>query len=408
MRDHELYATILGLTAPWTVERVDVDVPGGAVHVWLQRDATAVAECPECHTAQTIYDRREREWRHLDTCQLQTRLHARVPRVDCPTHGVLQSPVPWATPGSKFTLLFERLAIAWLREAAVAAVARQLHLGWDAVWGIERRAVARGLARRETLALRYVGVDEKSFQRRHDYVTVVSDLAESRVLFVADDRKQESLEAFWALGLTAAQRTAIQGIAMDMWAPYIQATRAQVPDADTKIVFDRFHCAQHLNEGVDRVRRAEHRELRAGGDTRLTGTKYAWLRHPDHFTRNAWRAFTALRTSTLKVARAWALKEAAANLWEYTYVGAARTFFRRWYFWATHSRLQPMIEKARMLQTHLPNILTYLKHRITNATAEGLNSKIQWIRYTARGFRNRENFKTAIYFHCGKLDLYPH
>jgi transposase len=404
----ELYATILGVTAPWTVERFTVDVSGGAVHVWLQRAADAAAECPECHTAQTIYDHREREWRHLDTCQLQTRLHARVPRVDCPTHGVLQSPVPWATVGSKFTLLFERLTIDWLREAAVAAVARQLKLGWDAVWGIERRAVARGLARRGTLTLRYVGVDEKSFQRRHDYVTVVSDLDEARVLFVADDRKQASLEAFWALGLTDAQRIAIEGIAMDMWAPYIQATRAQVPDADTKIVFDRFHCAKHLNEGVDRVRRAEHRELRAEGDTRLSGTKYAWLRHPDHFTRKAWRAFTALRRSTLKVARAWALKEAAANLWEYRYVGAARAFFRRWYFWATHSRLQPMIEKARMLKTHLPNVLTYLKHRITNATAEGLNSKIQWIRYTARGYRNRENFKIAIYFHCGKLDVYPH
>jgi transposase len=188
----------------------------------------------------------------------------------------------------------------------------------------------------------------------------------------------------------------------------VQATRAQVPDVDTKIVFDRFHCAKHLNEGVDRVRRAEHKELRARGDTRLTGTKYAWLRNPAHFSRQGWREFRALRRSTLKVARAWALKESVADLWEYRYVGAARTFFRRWYYWATHSRLKPMIEKARMLKTHLENILTYLRHRITNATAEGLNSKIQWIRYTARGFRNRENFKTGIYFHCGGLDLYPH
>ena len=164
MRDHELYATILGLTGPWTVERVEVDVPGGAVHVWLARAEGAPAQCPECETACTVYDHREREWRHLDTCQLQTRLHARVPRVDCPTHGVLQSPVPWATAGSKFTLLFERLAIDWLREAAVTAVARQLGLGWDAVWGIERRAVTRGLDRRGTVAVRYVGVDEKSFQ----------------------------------------------------------------------------------------------------------------------------------------------------------------------------------------------------------------------------------------------------
>jgi transposase len=408
MRDRELYATILGVQAPWTVERVDVDVAGGAVHVWLVRTEGAPAQCPECQTACPIYDHRDREWRHLDTCQLQTRLHARVPRIECPTHGVVQSPVPWATPGSKFTLLFERLAIDWLREAAVTAVARQLGLGWDAVWGIERRAVARGLERRGTLQLRYVGVDEKSFQRRHDYVTVVSDLEGARVLFVADDRKRESLEAFWALGLTEAQRAQVEAIAMDMWEPYVQATRAHVPGADGKIVFDRFHCAKHLNEGVDRVRRAEHRELRDRGDARLTGTKYTWLRHPDRFTREAWRAFGVLRNSTLKVARAWALKETAADLWEYRYVGPARTFFRRWYFWATHSRLQPMIEKARMLKSHLPNILTYLRHRITNATAEGLNSKIQWIRYTARGFRNRENFKTAIYFHCGGLNLYPH
>src|SRR5204862_2986039 len=143
--DRELYATILGLAARWTVERVEVDLKTNAVHVWLQREEGAAVECAECRTPQTIYDHREREWRHLDTCQLETRLHARVPRVYCPTHGVLQSPVPWATSGSKFTLLFERLAIDWLREAAVTAVARQLKLGWDAVWGLERRAVARGL-----------------------------------------------------------------------------------------------------------------------------------------------------------------------------------------------------------------------------------------------------------------------
>ena len=96
MRDHELYATILGVQAPWTVERVDLDVAGGAVHVWLARREDAAAQCPECQTACPIYDHREREWRHLDTCQLQTRLHARVPRVECPTHGVVQTPVPWA------------------------------------------------------------------------------------------------------------------------------------------------------------------------------------------------------------------------------------------------------------------------------------------------------------------------
>ena len=408
MRDHELYATILGLQAPWTVARVEVDLKGDAVHVWLSREPDTAVECPQCQEARPVYDHREREWRHLDTCQLQTRLHARVPRVTCPTHGVVQVPVPWAAPGSKFTALFERLAIDWLQAAAIQAVARRLGLSWDEAWGIMRRAVARGLERRGTLELRHVGVDEKSFQRRHQYVTVVSDLERPRVLFVADDRKQESLEGFWALGLTAAQRERLEAVAMDMWEPYVQATRAQIPEAGEKIVFDKFHIAKHLNDGVDRVRRAEHRELKQRGDERLVGTKYDWLRHPDGFDASAWREFKALRTSNLKVARAWALKEALAQLRDYRYVGAARTFFRRWYFWATHSRLRPMIEKAKMLKRRLVNVLTYLTHRITNAAAEGLNSKIQWIKYTARGYRNRENFKTAIYFHCGALDLYPH
>src|SRR5260370_34379583 len=122
MRDHELYATILGVQAPWTVERVDVDVAGGAVHVWLARTEGAPAPCPECQTACPIYDHREREWRHLATCQPQTRLHGRVPPNDCPTHGVVQSAVPRATPGSTFTLPFQRLAIQSPRGTAVTAV----------------------------------------------------------------------------------------------------------------------------------------------------------------------------------------------------------------------------------------------------------------------------------------------
>ncbi len=236
----------------------------------------------------------------------------------------------------------------------------------------------------------------------------VTDLEGPRVLFVADDRKQESLEAFWAVGLSAAQREGIEAIAMDMWEPYVQATLARIPAAQDKIVFDKFHIAKHLNEAVDRVRRAEHRELLVRHDERLVGTKYTWLRNPESFADEAWKAFGPLRRSNLKVARAWALKETIMSLWDYSYVGAARNHFRRWYSWAIRSRLEPIKQKARMLHTRLENVLSYLRHGITNAASEGLNSKIQWIRYTARGFRNRQNFKTAIYFHCGGLDLYPH
>ena len=114
-----------------------------------------------------------------------------------------------------------------------------------------------------------------------------------------------------------------------------------------------------------------------------------------------------LRRSKLKVARAWALKEAGADLWEYRSLHAAKVYFKKWYFWATHSRLGPMIEKAKMMKRRLHGILGYLKYRLTNSGSEAINSKIQAIRTKARGSRNRGNYTTAIYFHCGGLDLYP-
>jgi transposase len=91
----------------------------------------------------------------------------------------------------------------------------------------------------------------------------------------------------------------------------------------------------------------------------------------------------------------------------YSYQKCAETYVTAWYFWATHSRIAPMIEAARTLKRHLANILTYFTHRITNATAEGINSKIQMITLMACGYRNRNHYRAAIYFHFGGLDLYP-
>jgi len=404
--DRGLYEAILGLQAPWGVDRVELRADQQEVDVWVGAVPGTVFSCPRCGEGAPVHDHVERRWRHLDTRRFKTVLCARVPRVRCRSHCVRTVRVPWVESQSRFTLLFERLAIAWLREATPAAVSRRLGLSWDEARGIMERAVRRGLARRTPTVVPHLGVDEKSFLRRHQYVSVVADLTTPRILHVADERRAESLAAYFS-GLTEAQRTGITAIAMDMWEPYRQTVRAHVPEADRKIVFDKFHVFHHVADAVDQVRRGEHKALAAAGDTRLARTKYLWLRNPETFSAAAWRAFGALRSSTLQSARAWALKESLRRLWDYTYVGAARTFFARWYGWAMRSRLEPMKRVARMLKTHLDNILTYLPHRITNAVTEGLNAKIQWIKVGARGYRNRDAFKMAIYFHCGGLDLEP-
>ena len=339
--------------------------------------------------------------------QFTTWIEADVPRVDCATHGVKQLRVPWAEPASQFTALFERFAIDLLRECSITGAVGLLRISWDEGWGIKGRAVKRGLARRGHDVVARLGVDEKAMAKRHRYLTIVADLEQSRVLYLADDRKQESLDGFWPT-LTPAQRDGITAVAMDMWEPYVQSTRVHLPGADQKIVFDKFHVVKHLHDAVDRVRRGEHRALKRVGDERLTGSKYLWLRRPEDLSETQRAAFRALQREDLKVGRAWALKERFRTFWAYRYPGAARTFFTRWYWRATHSRLTPIAAVAKLIQRHLPNLLTYLRHHLTNAGLEGVNAVIQWVKKTARGFRNAEHFKTAIYFHCGGLDLYPH
>jgi transposase len=388
------------------VRDVEYALGEGEVRIFVEVEARAKLRCPTCGAECPGYDARERRWRHLDTMQYRTIVMARVPRVDCPEHGVVQIAVPWAEAGSRFTARFEALVIDWLLEASFAAAARQLGLSWDEVAGIQDRAVRRGLERRDRKAPKRIGVDETSFQRRHEYVTTVNDLDAGVVLYVADDRRQESLDAFYEeLGAEAC--AGLESVAMDMWAPYIASTRAYLPDAERKIVFDKFHVAKHLGDAVDQVRRRENRELRSQGDDRLVATKYWWLQNPDRMRADHWREFAPLRTSRLKVARAWAIKEAAMSLWGYLRRGWAERMWRRWYGWAIRSRLEPVKRVARMIQTHWQGVLNAATTNVTNALSEGLNSKIQWIKRKACGYRNRERFRNAIYFQLGGLDLYP-
>jgi len=230
----DLYATILGVRPPWRVTHVAVRAKEEDVTVTIAARSDMQHPCPRCGKACPGYDTRRRSWRHLDTCQFRTILVAEVPRVECGEHGVLQIDVPWAAADSGFTLLMECLIIDWLLEASISAVARRMHLTWDEIDGVKQRAVKRGLERRNLEEIRLVGVDETSFQKRHQYVTVVNDLERSRVLHVADDRTHESLDGFWDI-LSSKQLRDIEAVAMDMCAGYVRSTLEHVPEAQTKI-----------------------------------------------------------------------------------------------------------------------------------------------------------------------------
>lgn len=385
MRDIVFFSRLLGVRKPWKVSQVSHASEVKRLDLSLEHRSSVPFACPECRLPLPVYDHAPvRRWRHLDHGDCITWLHARLPRVFCLEHGVRRVHVPWALPEARYTLAFERHAIDVLLETDVLGGARLLHLSWDEAWHLMERAVERGMKAKKRRVIARIGVDEKAVARGHQYVTLVCDLDRGTVEYLAENREKTSLDAYYA-SLSKKQLAGIQAVAMDMWDPFIASTLAHVPNGKEKIVFDRFHIMKHMNEAVDAVRKEEHRLLMKDDIDILKGTKYWWLYAEENLPEKMVERFDFVRSLNLQTSRAWAIKEALRELWNYRRKGWAELYWKQWYFWATHSRLKPVQKAARTIHRHLANVMTYFDHRITNAVSEGLNSKIQTLKKTPTG-----------------------
>ncbi|NJN00838.1 MAG: ISL3 family transposase [Aquincola sp.] len=349
-----MYRQILGIESPWQVESVTLSTQEKVVTVVLANPELR-GPCPTCGVLCSRHDALKRRWRHLDTCQFATVLEADVARVCCPEHGVHMVRVPWAEPGSGFTALFEALVLDWLHEASLQAVAKLMGVSWKVVDRIQRRAVERGLARRQARLPQRLGVDETSFQKGHQYVTVVLDQQDSTVVHVAQGRTKEALGSFLST-FSLPEREAVQSVAMDMSGPYRACVEEHIPDAESKIAFDRFHVAQHLSQAVDQVRRAEHKAFLQQGASPLKKTRYHWLRSRKNLTAKARAEVEALRRTCLRTARAWAIKELAAKLWHYRSRTAARKAWLSWHAWASRTAVPQTFTRVQERVGYVENI----------------------------------------------------
>lgn len=263
MHERELYERLLGLSAPWFVADVKLNTVAQQVDVFVEHSRGTSFFFPECGKACPVYDHTsERQWRHLDTMQFKTMLHARPPRVRCQEHGINQASLPCAEKNSRFTLLFERFAIDVLQATQTVKGAQGI-LGttWDETWHILRRAVARGQAREAAKPMPRIGIDEKAFRKGQNYVTLLYDLDRSTVEAISDGNDTESGNACFSQ-LSKHQIDSVEAIAMDMSAAFVKSGKANIRLAEMKIVHDRFHIMKLASEAVDRVRRAEHKELK--------------------------------------------------------------------------------------------------------------------------------------------------
>ena len=401
----EHYRALLGLDANWKVTSVEFLPKQKAVDIHIIFCGSGL-KCPKCKCNCTQADLApQRSWRHLDTMQFTTTIHASVPRTKCEECGVLTIPVPWADKHSRFTLLFECMAIEVIQAcSSLSSAATLLSLNWKSVHAIMERAVERGLKLRKLDEVKHVGIDEKSFGKGQDYVSIMADIDNNRVLEVEPGRTREAVDNLWKT-LDEPVRQGVAAVAMDMWQPFMESTRVACPNAE--VVHDKFHVSKYLGEAVDKVRRQENKALIEEGKDTLKGTRQLWLYALENLPKDKSATFLSLQKEDLQTGRAWSIKENFRHFWECKTIEDAEVYFRNWYSWSTHSKLAPIAKVATMLKRHLEGILAYITHRITNATSEGFNSRIQSIKSAARGFRNFENYRTRILFFCGRLDLIP-
>ena len=251
-------------------------------------------------------------------------------------------------------------------------------------------------------------IDEKSVGRGHDYITVVTKLTDSGPLldYIGDGREQEVLDDFWQ-SQSSQSLQAIDCVSMDMWKAFINSVQAHHPKGKNAITHDPFHIIQHMNKAVDAVRRSEVNLLPFEEGKALKGTRQMWLYGMENLPEKWKERLQAMKDSQTRTARAWRLKETLRSLYRCENATQAEALFMDWYRDAMRSKLDAVKRVARMLKEHLPQVLNYFIHRVTNAYSEGMNSAIQALIKRANGYRSRERLKRDLFFHLGRLDLYP-
>jgi len=400
MRDTTLMQMALGLTPPWMVVGSTFDGKAHRLDVQIDFPSGSRFSCPTCGGADcTAYDTEQMTWRHLNFFQHEAYLNARVPRVRCEKCGIKKAHVPWARPDSGFTLLFEAMVMTMVSAMPVKAVARMVNEHDTKLWRVVHHYVDEARTRINTSGVTKLAVDETAARRGHDYISLFVDIDRARVLFATEGKDAATVAAFADdFAAHGGDPGAVSEVCIDMSPAFIKGVGESLPNAE--ITFDKFHAVKIINDAVDEVRRAEQKS-----QDLLRGTRSIWLRNPKNLSERQKATLEALPTRHLKTARAYQIRLAFQEFYQQPSPELALAFLKKWYFWATHSRLKPIIDAAKTMKRHWNGILRWFDSKIANGLIEGINSLVQAAKAKARGYRSTRNLKAMVYLLAGKLDM---
>jgi transposase len=401
VRDTSLLRTLIALQDT-VVTGFEFDQEGIIIDV---RPTWRVARCGECRRKAPVYDRRERMWRHLDLGGIMCRLRYSLRRVTCPECDVKVEAVPWAEPASRFTEPFEMHTAYLAQRNDKTTVTRLMRVAWVTVGKIIQRVVRRQRGDADRLdGLRVIGVDELSYRRHHQYITVVVDHERGVVVWAAPGKSAATLKQFFT-ALGPDRCALLEAVTIDMSAAYIKAVTEASPEA--KIIFDRFHVQRLAHEAVDQVRREEVAGADANDKKPLKKTRWALLKNPWNLTTLEAEKLVELQRTNQRIYRAYLLKESLAGILDCPFISTAQQKLDEWLTWASHSGLKPFVKLARTVREHREGILEYVRERLNNGRVEGLNGKARTITRRSYGFHSASSLISMLFLCCGGTHAYP-
>lgn len=401
MRDTDIFELALGLASPWKVKESIFDPKLKRLDILLHFSRGSTFTCPACkQSGLKAHDTVKKTWRHLNFFQHDAYLTAKVPRIKCKKCGVKLVEIPWARPGSGFTLLFEAMVMTLAKTMPVKSISEFVGEHDTRLWRLIHHYVDLGRDAADYSEVQEVGFDETSSKRGHDYVSLFVDLAGPNILFATPGKDSSTVKRFKEdLIKHGGSEENIKQMCCDMSPAFIKGVEEQFPEAE--LTFDKFHIVKVVNDAVDSVRREEQKE-----HPELTRSRYAWLKNPKNLTQKQADKLNSLivKKLNLKTSRAYHIKLNFQEIFNQP-IDAAEPLLKKWFFWATHSRLQPIIDAAYTIKRHWNGVLQWFKSQITNGILEGLNSLIQSAKSRARGYSTNKNLIAMIYLIGGKFNF---
>ena len=401
----DLFAKALLVEKPWFVHDINFDQNAGKLEIWIdfERGSSFYYEDKELGIEGHFkaYDTTEKTWRHLNFFQYQCYLHAWIPRVDLGNGKIRQVQAPWEGHAPGFTLLFEALILELVKVMPVHNVCQLFGVYDNKLWKMIKAYTNKARAEEDYSGVTVVGLDETSVRKNHVYVSLFVDIEEKRTIFVTEGKDHTVIHAFVSdLVAHGGQPENIEQVSCDMSPAFIKGVEANLPNAS--VVFDRFHVSKVINEAVDKVRKGEVEK-----NPILKGSKYIFLKNRENLTAYQTQRLEGIRLSglNLKTMKALNIREAFQQIYQATTAEMFDKLLRKWYFWATHSRINPIKEAAYTIQRHWDGIVNWFDYKISNGILEGFNSIFQAAKAKARGYRRYDTIKAIIYLLTGKLDF---